>query len=131
MSTSKTKPFHNGYSQFVSENQENGSDISLRMMSMTISWMRDALLRWMPVEPLAVAVAVEALMAGEVAMAIVMVVLVEMEVVKCDFVKAEEYFGRAILANANEENIFALANIICCSSKSYYDPTLKASPDYW
>nr|GLL37912.1 uncharacterized protein LOC109169566 [Ipomoea trifida] len=44
MSTFKTKPFHNGYSQFVSENQENGSDISLRMMSMTISWMRDAAL---------------------------------------------------------------------------------------
>nr|GLL37911.1 uncharacterized protein LOC109169566 [Ipomoea trifida] len=35
----KTKLFHNGYSQFVSE---NGSDMSLGMMSMSISWMRDA-----------------------------------------------------------------------------------------
>ncbi|XP_031101976.1 uncharacterized protein LOC116005881 [Ipomoea triloba] len=136
--TSKTKPFHNGYSQsqFVSK---NGSDMSLGMMSMSmgLSWMRDAAFDERCSAPVNASRISGCGGAGgyngsydgpgenewvqsldEYYHKIIQDNLDNplflgnyakfLKEVKGDFVKAEEYCERAILANADEGNIFAL-----------------------
>nr|GMD41010.1 Tetratricopeptide repeat-like superfamily protein, putative [Ipomoea batatas]GMD47533.1 Tetratricopeptide repeat-like superfamily protein, putative [Ipomoea batatas] len=77
-------------------------------------WMRNALLLWMPVEGCNGRRGSNGNSYGG---------LVEMEV-KCDFVKAEEYFGMLILANTNEGNIFALyADLILYLARMLLEPS--------
>nr|GMD44113.1 TPR repeat protein [Ipomoea batatas] len=205
--TSKTKPlpFHNGYSQFVSKNgsdmslgmmsismswmrdaafdercsapvnasrisgsqfvSKNGSDMSLGMMSMSMSWMRDATFDERCSAPVNASRISGCGGAGgyngsydgpgenewvqsldEYYDKIIQDNLDNplflgnyakfLKEVKGDFVKAEEYCEWAILANADEGNIFALhADLIWCLHKdaaraeSYYVQAVKASPD--
>ncbi|XP_019173985.1 PREDICTED: uncharacterized protein LOC109169566 [Ipomoea nil] len=175
--TSKNKPFHNGYSQFVSENQENGSDMSLGMMSMSVSWKRDAALDERcsaPVDDSGISGGGSGSGGGgcngrggsngnnyggdgggengwfESIDEYYQKIIQDnphnplflgnyakfLKEVKGDFVKAEEYCGRAILANADEGHIFCLyADLIWClykdaaRAKSYYEQAVKVSPD--
>lgn len=58
--------------------------------------------------------------------------------VRLDYVKAEEYCGKAILANPNDGEVMSMyADLIWESYKdatraeTYYDQAVKASPDDW
>jgi Tfp pilus assembly protein PilF len=62
----------------------------------------------------------------------------ELEQVRADFVKAEEYCGRAILASPNDADVLSMyADLIWHSQKhasrteSYFDQAVKAAPDDW
>lgn len=55
-----------------------------------------------------------------------------------DLIKAEEYCGKAILANPNDGDLLSMyADLIwenhkdASRAESYYDQATKASPDNW